>query len=256
MGSLYTPAVGRLLAGTFPANVVRDLRIVAQEQDVQYKGGGVSHGFVAYTLATGMGVEEEVARACAEALDTMQPSWDLADNLVDVELDRKLGRDPDARYPGIPRETLAYLPALLLSAAVASVFERLPPPRWDAASGARKLLHALAKMNVAQGLPLDHPDRNDDLSGEFGRIVCLPLWCLPADHPVAPRVPAAEQWSVMWGRTLQLRWEAAEFPDQPHRRARLDAALVRARKAWPRFAPFREGEALSTARVLDPLGGA
>ncbi len=212
--------------------------------------GGVSHGFVAFHLAVGLGMVPDDAREAAEMLDVMQPSWDLADNLVDVELDRALGRDPDARYRGIPRESLPFLPALLLASAVSGLHSRYPAPTWDPGNASRRLLGALARMNVAQGLPLDHPNRNDDLSGEFGRIVCLPLWLLPRAHTLAPRVDACERWAVLWGRTLQLRWEAQEFPADAHRRDRLERAIQEARVAWPSFPPFVAGGSFACEAVL------
>ncbi len=248
----FTSAARRLFAEYYAADQVAQLRIVAHEHDRQYvaMGGGVTHGWMAYTVATGLGLPEDLARGAGEVLDAMEPAIDLADNLADTDLDRHLGRDPDARYPGVPKEVLPSLPALIVGACVASLHARFPAPTWRAPYAAGRLLGVLGRMTHAQGLPLDHPDRNDALSGEAGLLWCLPLWLLPEDHPTARRAPRLERWARQFGSTIQLGRDVAENPDEPAHRERLETARAAARAIWPRTAPFRAQDPLAADRLL------
>ncbi|MDP2306071.1 MAG: hypothetical protein Q8P18_08585 [Pseudomonadota bacterium] len=251
-GTTFTPAVRRLFASYFAADQVAHLRVVAHEHDHQYvtRGGGVTYGWMAYTVATGLGLPEPLARGAGELLDALEPAIDLADNLADTDLDRRLGRDPDARYPGVPREALPALPALIVGACVAGLHERFPAPKWRPAHAARRLLGVLGCMTHAQGLPLDHAERNDALSGEAGLLWCLPLWLLPESHPAAGLAPALEHWARQFGSTIQLSMDVLENPSEPARRERLDAARASARAIWPTTAPFRPQDALAADRLL------
>ena len=147
--TFYTRDVHRLFRTYYPRSTCAQLRVVAEEQDVQYLsgGGGVSHGWMCWQVAVGMGLPIALAEACGDVLDALQPSIDLADNLADVDVDRELGRNPDARYPGVPVEARPFLPALILGACVAEIHRRFPEPDWRPGHAAEQLLGVLARMN-------------------------------------------------------------------------------------------------------------
>lgn len=250
--TLYSPGVRAIFARFYPPGTIEQLRVVAEEQDRVYRagGGGVTHGWMAWQLAVGLGLPVELAEGAGHVLDALQPAIDLADNIADVELDRSLGRDPDVRYPGVPADARPFLPALILAACVAEVHRAFPAPRWNAGEACASMLGVLARMNLAQGLPLDHPDRNDGLSGEVGRLWLLPFWLLPEGHAARRRLPALDAWVFQFARTIQLGWDVVEHPGEPHRRERLEATRAEARAAWPRFGPFRRGQVFDREDLL------
>lgn len=248
----FPPRVEALYARLYGPTTVAHLRAAAAEQDEQYRrgGGGVSHGWMAWQVATGLGLPATLATPVGDVLDAIQPALDLADNLADHELDRALGRDPDSRYPGVPHACLPSMPALMVGAGVAALYLTFADPAWSTADAVARLLGVFSRMNEAQGLPEDHPERNDGLSGEVGRLWLLPIWLLPADHPTRALLPALDAWAYACARTIQLGHDVVEHPDEPHRAVRHADACAAARAVWPAFAPFRPSDTLAASRLL------
>lgn len=239
-----------MLAPACDSTTLGWLRVVALQLDQQYaaEGGGPTHGWMAYTLAMGLGLPEAVARGSGQVLDALQPATDLADNLADEELDRALGRDPDARYPGVPRDVLPALPALTVGAVISELHARFPEPEYASIASSRMLIRALGGVVRGQALPTSDPRRVPLLSGELGRLWCLPLWLLPRALPRG-RATRVERWAVAWATTVQLHWDVVESAGPAHGVAleRLRTARQAAVAVWPRFAPFRPGDVFGPA---------
>jgi hypothetical protein len=250
--TIYTEDVAELFARLYPRATQVQLRDVAAAQDHEYhtRGGGITHGWMAYELACVHGLPEELARRAGAVLDALQPAIDLADNLADEELDKALGRAPERRYRKVPRESRPFLPALILGGCIADLHHRFPEPAWSTNAACASLLGVLARMNLAQGLPVDHPRRNAGLSGEVGRLWLLPFWLTPADHPVRAELPGLDAWVFAFGCTIQLGWDVVENPGDLKRVERLARARRAARRVWPRTAPFRNGGPFGAESLL------
>lgn len=250
--TIYTEDVAELFARLYPRTTQVHLRDVAAAQDREYhtRGGGITHGWMAYELARVHGLDAELARWAGAVLDALQPAIDLADNLADEELDKALGRDPERRYRRVPRESRPFMPALILGACIAELHQRFPEPRWSTNAACALLLGVLARMNLAQGLPPDHPRRNSGLSGEVGRLWLLPFWLTPEAHPVRAELPALDRWAFAFGCTIQLGWDVVENPGEAARVDRLVRARRAARRVWPRTPPFRKGAPFAADSLL------
>ncbi len=221
---------------------------MGEEQDRQYRaeGGGVSLGGLAYQLALGLSLPPRVARDSRALLEVIQPAIDLADNLADEAEDRARGRDPAARYPGLPREGLPFMPALAVAAVAAEIAESYPE---RAAFALGRLAQALAALNEVQGLPLGHRTRSRDIGARFVALVGLPLWLAPASRVPPGVADTIEAWALAYGGTLQTLIDAREQPGDARLRRRFLRARSAATKAWPGFPPF-VGGALAVARIL------
>jgi hypothetical protein len=95
-----------------------------------------------------------------------------------------------------------------------------------------------------QGLALADPRRAALLSGELGRLWCLPLWLSPHALP-RRKVARVERWAVAWATTIQPHWDLVESaPGAPRdaAAARLAACRRAALQVWPTYAPFRPGD--------------
>lgn len=211
----------------------------------------VSLGYLAFRLAAGLGRPLAFASRAGTLLDALQPVVDLADNLADEELDRARGLDLARRYPDVPRDVLPSLPALMTACVVSALHEDFPAPAYRPREAAARLIAALAAMARGQGTPLDAPTRVDDIAGRQAELLCLPLWLDPAGPPDEAGRAAVARWAFRYGRLWQLRQdvlEAAPGDDAP--RGRFDDASREAAAAWPGFAPFSPGGALSREALL------
>lgn len=252
--ALYPPRLRALMTRLLGAEIAEALDGVfaAAQRQLADLGGGVSHGWLVWNLAVGLGHTPADATRMGLLLDALQAAIDLADNLADEPRDRRTpGRRPyQDLYAGVPRETLLCLPALVVGAVVQGLHEELPAPRHDPARAAREVLATLAAMSVGQGLPDGDPGRIDAIAGQEGRLLCLPLWLRPS--PTADdeaRTRTVERWAVAWARTWQLRIDVAERPGDVAAAARLRDGLQRCRAVWPAFPPFAPGP-FSPERVL------
>ena len=107
-------------------------------------------------------------------------------------------------------------------------------------------------MALGQGCADASTEKIERVSGDQGRILCLPYWLLPS-------VPAAalaeiEAWAQLYGVTWEMYCQAKERPN-PSVRFALARSVTAARKAWPRVSPFQEGEALAWSVLLPPALG-
>lgn len=254
MGGLYAPRLRATLTDLLGAPVAAALEGVftATERQLADLGGGVSHGYLVWHLAVGLGWRPADATRLGLLLEALQVAIDLADNLADEAKDRATPGRPAYQdfYRGVPRETLMCLPALLVGAVVQGLHEQLPAPRFAPARAAREVLATLAAMSVGQGLPDGDPLRVDAIAGQEGRLLCLPLWLMPAPTPEdEARTRAVERWAVTWARTWQLHIDVREAPGDAGARERLRDGITRCRGCWPSFPPFTTGP-FAAERVL------
>ena len=250
---LFQPRIRSMFATFFEKRLVEHIGSVFEATEQQLReGSGVSHGVFVYRLAVGMGYRPAAASEIGMILDALQPVMDLADNLADEELDRALGRSRYLEhYRDIPRETLYCLPAMMASAIVAHMHRAFPVSAFGTHLACRRLLATVGSMSLGQGLPLDDASRIDAISGQEGRLFCLPLWLWPDTTPAhLKRIERAEAWAVAYGRTWQLAIDAREQPGDATAVARLRDGAQRAVAAWPDFPPFRPGELFSAEAVL------
>ncbi len=237
----YTPATQRFLAG------------VAREQDRQYAqgGGGVSLGWLATQVAEAVGLAPPDAVRVGHLLDLLQPAIDLADNLADAEEDQAAGRDPRARYPGVPRAGLPFLPALAVGTVVAEL-SRFPVP-LRGVHAVDRLLSTLGALNEVQARPLGMGHRSRDIGIHFVTLACVPAWLVPTAGEGLLDEAAVECWARRVGATVQTRWDALEDPGNQRLRLRFLRLRRAALRDWPTSRPFGAGCALSASRVLPGL---
>lgn len=246
LSALFTPGVRALFTRSVPPELLPYIAQVFTMTE-RKQAGGVSHGLVVRRLAEGLGLPSDEARKMGIVLDAMQPGMDLADDLADLEQDRAEGRPHVAELEAMPIGLRTCLPTLMLGAVYAGIPVLFPRP--EATVVLQRLTEILGKMVRGQGRPARTAAHIDDVSGEQGRLMCLPIWL----YPGAPERDAAiERWAFAYGRLWQLRIDAREAPRSPRARAALLEGLATARQAWPDFAPFGAGQAFDAARILGP----
>lgn len=256
--SLFHPGVRDLFAPYLDERMMQYVRTVAQEADRQLRasGGTFTHGHMVRRLALALGVRRDVADKVGIVLDALQPVIELADNLADEEVDRRLGRAVDERYPGIPRATLLCLPSVMAGCAVATLHRWFPEPPFRTGYAVARMIAAFAAMVRGQGEPEGAASRLDRIAGEQGRLLCLPLWLLPEGQvPEGLDVERIEEWAFRYGRLWQLWQEVRDLPEDEEARARLREGVRAAREAWPGFGPFRPGGSFCAERLLGALPG-
>lgn len=219
-------------------------------QDQLADVGALPHRTVIEVAAVALGLERRRRAVLGGAMDLLQVAIDLADNLADRAADVVAGRRYLRHYRGIPEATLLCLPALLTGTAVQFVHEEFPEPAFASASAGRRLLRVLGDMAVGQGAASGSARKVALVSGRQGLLLCLPFWLVARRRPWRTRLRTLEAWAYRFGRTWELREVDAEERSAASRQT-LARALAEARRAWPRFSPFRPGEALSPA-LLGP----
>ncbi len=218
--------------------------LCATHEQYREQGGELSHGAITEALARGQQVPH--ATRWGALVDLLHAAVDLADNLADEEEDRAAGRGYADHYAKVPRATLLCLPTLMVSAASA---EAATLSAERAGEVLTRLTRALGHMAHGQGLPSGHRQRPALVSGAFGVIYALPLFARSRPR----RAEAAARWGEAICALGHRKIAAQERPGRASERALVEAR-DEAAQLWPRFAPFREGEALSAERLLRPRG--
>lgn len=249
LGALFTPGVRAVFARSLPPELVPLVGRVFALTEAKL-AGGVSHGLVVRRLAEGLGLPSADARKLGIVLDALQPGIDLTDDLADLELDRAAGKPHVAVLEAIPIGLRTCLPALML-AAVYAALPALFPGNPQVGAALQRITEILGRMTRGQGRPARTTEHVDDVAGEQGRLLCLPLWLFPGEPA---RDAAIEAWAFAYGRIWQLRLDAREAPRSPRARTALQDGLRAARAAWPEFAPFAAGGTFDVTRVLGAEG--
>ncbi len=249
LGALFTPGVRAIFARTLPPELVPLVGRVFALTEVKLRGA-VSHGLVVRRLAEGLGVPSDDARKMGIVLDALQPGIDLTDDLADLELDRAAGKAHVAVIDAMPVGLRTCLPALMLGCVYAAL-PALFPDNPRTALAAQRITEILGRMTRGQGLPARSAAHIDDVAGQQGRLLCLPIWLSPGE---AARDAALDRWAFLYGRIWQLRLDAREAPRSTRARAALAEGLAAVRAEWPAFAPFGAGQPFDVVRVLGAEG--
>jgi hypothetical protein len=247
----FSPGVERLYARYLDEGTLALVRVVCAETARAFAAlaAPVSHGYLAWQLALGVGLPMSLASKAGTILDALQPLIDLTDNLADEALDRAQGRPLEARYPGVAREVLQCLPPLMMACVIAALHEDFAGSGCRPRDAAARLIRALGHMTLGQGQREDHPERVDNIAGHQGTLLCLALWLAPESARDAARDAAIERWAFGYGRLWQLRQDVLDARD-PHAPARFEDTREAVREAWPDFAPFTPGGAFAHETLL------
>lgn len=245
LGAMFTPGVRAVFARSLPPELLPVVARIFALTETKLRGA-VSHGLVVRRLAEGLGLARDDARKLGIVLDALQPMIDLADDLADLEADRAAGKPHVAALDEIPLGLLTCLPALMLGATLAAL-PALFPERAGVPLAMQRLTEILGRMARGQGRPARTPEHIDDVAGEQGRLLCLPIWLFPGEPA---RDEAIDRWAFAYGRIWQLRIDAVESPRSLRSRRALAAGLAQVRAAWPAFPPFGAGQPFDVARVL------
>lgn len=213
------------------------------------EGGSPLHVLVD-AIARSLGFPD--ARRCdlRAVIDLLQVMIDLCDDLADVEVDRRAGREVARHLEETPLAVLQCLPSLLAMRATALLYDSFPPPAYAAAGAVARLRQTLGRMALGQGYADASAEKIARVSGDQGRLLCLPYW-LSAEALAAQRLAEVEKWSYVYGVTWELRAQARDARSAAARFA-LARSVAAARAAWPRFSPFRQGEDLAWEALLPP----
>jgi hypothetical protein len=211
--------------------------------------GALPHRFVTDLYAGSLGFDPREIRAIGDALDVLQVSFDLADNVADRELDARLGRSYTKSCDGVPLAVLTYLPAVLASRGISIVYEHFKDDRFNATCAVAKASAAIGAMLRGQAEPPDSARRVDLLSGRQGLLLCLPFWLL-VDRSLLP-CPLAdfEAWAYQFGSTWELNQVHLAEKTEASREAWHEAVL-NARLSWPSFGPFAAGGPLAPRAAM------
>lgn len=251
-GSVYNFDTVRFLGEYLSPGCLRMVQVAAHTLDRQLarEGGGVSLGFVAMQAATAFGAPEDVSQRCAVLVDILHLALDLADNVADEEQDRLQGRSLDTSYPGVARESLVALPALMIGAVVSGVHSNFPDP-FHPSYAARRIMEMLDVLTRGQSLELDDPMRVEMLSAVEGRLFALPWWLM--DGAESDFGEVVEAWGVAYARTWQARRNLLERPGEEVWEQRYRDAAATARACWPDRPGFRPGEFLAFADAVPDM---
>ncbi|HEY8927244.1 MAG TPA: hypothetical protein VIU64_22830 [Polyangia bacterium] len=210
--------------------------------------GALPHASIAVPAAEALGLNRPLAEGVGLVFDLLQTAIDVADNIADVEEDASAGRPPV--YLGIPKAALICLPSLLTGMALSHLTSTFEEGQFGTSYSCRRILQILGAMTLGQSVP--KPDvRHDQLvSGRQGVLLCLPFWLVAKRSPAwRRRLPRVERWSYRFGLTWEARERRLDMPTgaavAAHQRS-----LVAAQRAWPDFAPFRPGDALSAQALI------
>lgn len=213
------------------------------------EAGARPHRFVTDLYAPSLGFEAGEIAAIGDALDLLQVSFDLADNVADRELDAALGRSYLRACEDVPLAVLTYLPAVLAARSTAVLYEHFRSERFNVSRAVSKTAAAVGAMVRGQGEPSDSPLRVDLVSGRQGLLLCLPFW-LSSERSALP-CPLAdfEDWAYRFGSTWELN--QVQLADKTEAsRAAYSEAVLNARLAWPSFGPFAPGGPLSPRATM------
>ena len=213
--------------------------------------GGTTHRALVEPIARAVGLDERTADRCGAILDAAQLMVDLVDNLTDATDDAARGLAPLAPCAAVPAAALFCMPGVLAGCMMGG-FQRFFPAPLRSVAAASRATTLFGRMVAGQAADAASDARVDLASGMQALLCCLPLWLVFDDSPAhRARLVEVEGWAFAYGRTWQLREDVAAAPDDAHTAARYRDGCARARAAWPRCAPFREGDVLAM-RALVP----
>ncbi len=211
---------------------------------------GVTHRCLVEPIARSVGLDEALVDRCGAVLDAAQVMVDLVDNLTDAPQDSARGLEPLAALAAVPREALFCLPSVIAGCMMSGIHRLFPPPLRGSAAASRAIT-VFGRMVAGQVAPDGSDARVDLASGTQALLCCLPCWLVFDDSQTHQRrLVEIERWAFEYGRSWELRELADASPGDAAAAARHRAALERARAAWPRGAPFDEGDALAVSALL------
>jgi hypothetical protein len=211
--------------------------------------GALPHRFVTDLYAPSLAFEASEVGAIGDALDVLQVSFDLADNVADRELDVSLGRSYMRSCEDVPLAVLTYLPAVLASRGIAILHEHFRGDRFNATFALAKTSAAVGAMLRGQAEPPGSPLRVELLSGRQGLLLCLPLWLLVDRRELPCSVSDFEAWAYQFGCTWELNQvHVAEKTETSG--AAWREAVASARLSWPSFGPFAADGPLAPRAAL------
>jgi hypothetical protein len=207
------------------------------------------HRFITDHYSRELGFDAREIDALGNALDLLQVSFDLADNLADRELDAALGRSYLASCDDIPFASLLCLPAVLSNCAIAILYEHFPSDRFNPGVAVSKASLAIGAMVRGQGEPANSAQRIELVSGRQGLLLCLPFWLASDPSSLPCTVSDFEAWAYLFGCTWELHQVHLEENTESSRTA-WHRAVAEARLAWPSFGPFAAGGPLAPQATM------
>lgn len=214
------------------------------------ENGAQPHRYLTDQFCPALGFSPEETACLGDALDVLQVSFDLADNLADRELDEARGRSYLGPCEGVPLAVLTYLPAVLAGTAIDLLYSTFHAERFTAARAVAKLNQVIGEMVRGQAEPSGSARRVDLLSGKQGLLLCLPFWLREGSSDLPCAAASFEEWAFQFGCTWELNQLRRDDGDSKSR-AQFGAAVIETRLSWPRFGPFAPGGPLQ-ARALFP----
>jgi hypothetical protein len=232
--------IGPTLERRLPPRLIPWVRRLADSLDRQLRASGaVPHRALAAPIARWAGFSRAGVDTLGAVLDLVQLAIDVADNVADLEQDRRDGRAHVDAYDRIPRAAAVCVPALLVGVALCRLGECFPAPAYRPLYGCRRLLEVLGDMSVGQGEGSQGAARVDLVSGRQGLLLCLPCWLRGpgAGHVTRRRTARLEAWAFAFGRTWEHHQRYLEERSAAAYAGYRSAAAAAA-GAWPDFGPF------------------
>jgi hypothetical protein len=243
--------VDRIVGARYGAEVGRWAGLAGQCFSQQLVDNAAQpHRFMTDRFAGALGYSEAESDALGEVLDTLQVSFDLADNLADREADRARGCNYLGACENVPLAVLTYLPAVLAASAIDLVYTAFRSEKFTPAAAVAKLGKVIGEMVRGQAEPSGSPRRVDLLSGKQGLLLCLPFWLREGATDLPCPTLYFEQWAYQFGCTWELN-QVHRDGGSPESRAAWTNAMLETRLSWPRFGPFGPGGPLQ-AQALFP----